>query len=544
VQVEKVNAAWAPVKYFQNVHIEIAENQMSKSGICYDPNMDAQITHSLFPKSVLPSLCKKCYPDPKHCQSKQAPNLSPEEVCQSVPFSYDKAKMACEPIEHHVGYYSSCIVDFCMSKGDEALVKDAIKALAEDESLEAPWSAPKDSSLTILQEVQDLHQLIRQTKDHIVKLEAEEDSAKSTAKQEMDDRNTKTQQAAQAANAMQSEVKQQNAGLDELENKILAVMGKAKTELGVSRQATQAQQATMQKLSDQISSTEDTAKTEAEALLPTILQNRELIAQQSQDALVNMEAKVYTPLDPLVNDVATNLGGLSQSLTETQTAAVNNRLEASQRDRDSVQEKKGISAAIKEMVATNTKMIDNFEDRFEVDKEAIRRLRESAAAGEIVEKKSQEDLQGQLDRLHQLVSTEASAVKAGAQDLHDLIVVAHEELENATKKGVAETRQITAEAAVLDGVQGNLQMDLDKVAEASKETSVVHKSLLTLNESLKEGLDKVYNQVAESEQALETEQKESQEFNKQTNDHRESDKETLGNMVGQLGVIAEVLKTG
>eukprot|EP00971_Amphidinium_carterae_P269418 5344763-Amphidinium_carterae.1 len=132
VQVEKVNAAWAPVKYFQNVHIEIAENQMSKSGICYDPNMDAQITHSLFPKSVLPSLCKKCYPDPKHCQSKQAPNLSPEEVCQSVPFSYDKAKMACEPIEHHVGYYSSCIVDFCMSKGDEALVKDAIKALAED----------------------------------------------------------------------------------------------------------------------------------------------------------------------------------------------------------------------------------------------------------------------------------------------------------------------------------------------------------------------------------------------------------------------------
>eukprot|EP00971_Amphidinium_carterae_P146490 2903615-Amphidinium_carterae.1 len=61
-----------------------------------------------------------------------------------------------------------------------------------------------------------------------------------------------------------------------------------------------------------------------------------------------MEAKVYTPLDPLVNDVATNLGGLSQSLTETQTAAVNNRLEASQRDRDSVQEKKGISAAIKD----------------------------------------------------------------------------------------------------------------------------------------------------------------------------------------------------
>eukprot|EP00971_Amphidinium_carterae_P076689 1514787-Amphidinium_carterae.1 len=52
------------------------------------------------------------------------------------------------------------------------------------------------------------------------------------------------------------QVTQQNAGLDELENKIKSAMEKTKTELGVNRQAMQAQQATTEKLSEQISSTE------------------------------------------------------------------------------------------------------------------------------------------------------------------------------------------------------------------------------------------------------------------------------------------------
>jgi len=135
-----------PPGYLLNFKVYIDAPLIAKEGVCgsKDSKTPLLCNNGLFNKGELASLNALLPKGVSDCKVDQPKEATPEEACKAAGISYAAAVSKCSALKNDAAFFSSCIFDYCASKGDDSMVAGAVESqIRQSISPEGTTQAPK-----------------------------------------------------------------------------------------------------------------------------------------------------------------------------------------------------------------------------------------------------------------------------------------------------------------------------------------------------------------------------------------------------------------